>query len=374
MTLVATCEIDSYPLVLGDLLISQQGLVRPHVSVPTRSDLNALLPAEWFRSIEGLERKVGLINDKFAFAWQGTLFAARRIVRDLRDKMGSTQADVDLLANWFLTSRKDFKADCRIIGWLADGAQVSFRCDFLSGDFSSNDHPYLEGTGAHDFRRHLAKGIMETSPAASEFYGAIGKGLGYASNLLGREVAWGRSLQNLYGGGFEVVSQNDGFFSQLDNVAYLFWTVDLENEQPIRLRQIPLIFRYKYVDDILTIESNRPEQLQMEGSGYIARNRLESYIALPVYRDPLPSGSTLEYRLTNPDHMCNFVYVLIPKVGHMYLCVISPNDINRGMMEYRLARGEQEDELELSDRFIPLVFRSIIRRIKDSKAGRLDLS
>ena len=372
MTLIAAFEADSFPVLLGDLTISQMGAVRPSISVPTRTDLSRLLPEDWLRSVVGLKRKIGKINDRIVYGWTGRFLAAKSITKYLKEQIGYSEIDIGQLSRLIVSSDNWGNVECTLIGWLIEGQETSsFKFDFRRQEISVQGHPYIEGSGASDFSRYITGGTMGASRASNPVFSAVGKSLAQAANVLGREILWGQSLQNLYGGGMEVLFFYEGLFHQLDDVAYLFWTADIENERPVRLRFIPTLMRYKYLNDILIIETNRPEQVHAEKGGSLLHNRLEPYIVLPVYMDEISVGSALEYSLTNPNYLCNFVYVLVPDIGHMYLCFIFPNDIRKGMMEFRLANEGGEDELELSEKFQPFIERHITRKIQDCKVGRL---
>src|SRR6266705_1883382 len=152
MTLIGALELETYPLVLGDILISQTGTSKSHISVPTRTDLSGLLPADWLRAVIALKRKVTIINDGLAMAWTGSAFAAARVLNALRLDIGATRITEPELVGFLNRYKDDVDVNCTLIGWLVEqNTRIPFKWSSRSGDLSTNQPPYIEGSGASQF-------------------------------------------------------------------------------------------------------------------------------------------------------------------------------------------------------------------------------
>jgi hypothetical protein len=84
---------------------------------------------------------------------------------------------------------------------------------------------------------------------------ALGFGLHMSGVMLQMELATLASLQNSYGGGYEIAVSVEGRFRKLDDVTYLFWQATTDGPE-VRVSRLPRqAFRYVYRDDLLVIRS-----------------------------------------------------------------------------------------------------------------------
>jgi hypothetical protein len=82
MTAVAGLEINNYPLLVGDLLLSGPN-ESTGFSVPTVDDLSTVFPAGSGFTPSGLSQKITLISEDVMIAWAGNKLAASYVIKEL---------------------------------------------------------------------------------------------------------------------------------------------------------------------------------------------------------------------------------------------------------------------------------------------------
>ena len=84
MTVVARLNINDFPMLVGDLLLSIEDPSASPSAVPTAGDLSALFPAGSPCIPCGLRQKLAVVADNLVVGWSGALDVARDVVGELR--------------------------------------------------------------------------------------------------------------------------------------------------------------------------------------------------------------------------------------------------------------------------------------------------
>lgn len=85
MTAIASFESMGYPVVVGDILLSQERPPAPLCSVPSASDIIEMQLASSDFRISGYAQKVVLPTDLIAMGWAGDMHASQIATRALKD-------------------------------------------------------------------------------------------------------------------------------------------------------------------------------------------------------------------------------------------------------------------------------------------------
>ena len=113
----------------------------------------------------------------------------------------------------------------------------------------------IAGTGQKDFLDLVDQGqFKSTSGAPNRLEVAIGATLGYISNLFVSEIEGSISLQQLYGGGYEVIHPVGDHFEKFCNLTYIFWRMEIHEGVSARVFSPYLAMKYSYYDDLLLIK------------------------------------------------------------------------------------------------------------------------
>ena len=87
MTLVASYSVDNWPVVVGDIMLSNrppQGELRAF-NIPTHDNVNELALPATGRIVSSLVQKLTVLTPKLAVAWAGSPLCAAGIFKDVRE-------------------------------------------------------------------------------------------------------------------------------------------------------------------------------------------------------------------------------------------------------------------------------------------------
>lgn len=221
MTLIAAWKEGNTPILIGDLITSRHWQFdATHHALPTRKDLDRLLPREQGLKIADLCQKAYKISDTLAVAWCNYQFSAKSVLGGLFRRYHDSECTVDGVRS-FLTSMVGYEAlPCTLIGWIMDkgDAQCFKWCSSVPTDFLLGDK-FIEGSGSEYFR-----GIF--TPQARVGEDPLEGALGRVAHILKDEVLYGANLWQLFGGGFQVIYWNGDQFTVLPSTTYIFLQVE----------------------------------------------------------------------------------------------------------------------------------------------------
>lgn len=224
MTVVASFTVKSHPIIVGDLMISNEmipkRLAKPF-NIPTAVDVNRLIPITVWNTVSGLKQKVVVINKNIALAWAGNLNDAAKIIANVNQKAAKEDLSLDKILNFLETQREEVDDILYLTGVLTDDvkravARFAWRSDKGFDTKSYNNELlgeiYVDGTGKDDFLAIAGRlhGNVRSSSTGNTLESAICLSLSMAGQLTGQQMRLGTGLTNFYGGGYELVTLENG--------------------------------------------------------------------------------------------------------------------------------------------------------------------
>lgn len=307
MTAVARIAIQECPMLVADLLLSGQPLPGVIVSVPTVDDLSVAFPPGSPLMPRKLCQKIAVISENLVVGWAGGYDTARAVIGELwrldvaqRFTNESLQRHLDDLDPYSIG----------LVGFIRDPDNriAQFGRSYFNMDTQLFGKVGLLGSGLDDFEKFLRQ--TQQLPEAKNLpmnalQRSIGFGLQMTGSLLRIELESPASLQQFYGGGYEIAVSELGKFKKLDDVTYVFWWVETDGPK-LRGGLVPSrAFRYSYKDDLLRIRS---VAFVPAGTRTIAREQL--FLVPPVYRDVRPDEEADQsLPPLNARWLCNYFLV-----------------------------------------------------------------
>jgi hypothetical protein len=253
MTLIAGYIKNSCPVLLGDVILSSPNGKGPSISTPA-----------WHRAEEAQEeplqivnmvQKVNIIHDHACFAWAGSYVQARVFATALRAHLEANDLDDLKMIEFFKTfDKEDYDdLDC-IIYTVHDGLLKRYHrnaCDYeLDGLMVQTG-----GTG----QAHFIKSVEHFfHPSADENdtreVTVVAPGLSYIASAFGEQLLTGEGMQEGWGGAFELAYYANGKFRKLDDVLYVFWTAEQNDQNEFAVTQFPCLVKTNYFGDTFTVK------------------------------------------------------------------------------------------------------------------------
>ena len=252
MTLIVGYTINCCPVLLGDVLLSQQKPVGGDISVPTWHN-DQLAPRENPLRMTGLVQKINIISDHVCMAWAGSHIRAQTIARELRDHVAQHGANAAKLGAFLNTyDRADLRDLESIIYVVEDGILKPFH---LRAPAYEIDGWTLQsgGTGVEHFISKF--GHFFKLPAADDRSEAavVGPGLSYIAAAFGEQLFTGGGLAEGWGGAFELATFRQGRFQKLDDILYVFWSAQKHADESITVGLYPSLVKTNYFGDTLAV-------------------------------------------------------------------------------------------------------------------------
>ena len=316
MTAVARIAIQECPMLLADLLLSGPPLPGVTASLPTVDDLSVAFPPGSPIVPRELCQKIAVVSENLIVGWAGGYDTARAVIGELRRldvarrfTNESLQRHLDSLDPSVWAENGD-PYSIALVGFIRDPDNriAQFGRSYFNLDTQLFGKVGLLGSGLDDFEKFLQQ--TQQLPESDNIImnvlqQSIGFGLQMGGSLLRIELESPASLQQFYGGGYEIAVSELGKFEKLDDVTYVFWWVETDGPK-LRGGLLPSrAFRYSYQDDLLRIRS---VAFVSGGTGTIAREQL--FLVPPVYRDVHPDEEADHSRPPlNARWLCNYFLV-----------------------------------------------------------------
>jgi hypothetical protein len=285
MTLVVRWEINGFPFLIADTLISGPRNCGPAVAGPMfgpKHAINQVLDAE-YDGPRGLLQKIVFCGDRLVLGWGGPVALAREVIQEIVARQSFEEFTFDSLHK-FLEEYVLAQKQVGLIGFIEESACIK---PFSWGQFSSEKlkdfgEVAVVGTGRDYFFNH-AKRIENFEHGSinwkvENFEEALFRTLSRASMLLSEEQASGRTLVNAFGAAYEVISRRSNRLFKIDDILYLFWDAKVEADGTIGMRQMPHFgCRYGYQKDLLVIRTFKVHNSE-------PRIDTDVYTVCPIYR------------------------------------------------------------------------------------------
>ena len=172
MTLIANFTVNNYPVIMGDLMLSNEMLPRTMAegfNIPTAENVNKRIPVSIWNTVSGLRQKVVVFKNKFALAWSGSLDDAAKVISNIECVINESEFTHNELKNYFDKQVKGIKNDLYLTGMVFDIKTLegekfawSSKKGYLESITTNNlfGEIYVGGSGRDDFLR-LAYNISQ---------------------------------------------------------------------------------------------------------------------------------------------------------------------------------------------------------------------
>lgn len=318
MTAVARLTINNFPVLIGDLLMSNEELDKKVIHLPTVGPHTMVFPTGSGFTISGLRQKLTVIGDNLTVGWAGNRLAAKTIVKELIEINRSSPFTLETLFDYFDRLPKvGINDDVSFVGWTKEGARVR-GFGIRSIEFSSRKFGKvgLLGSGNDDLRNYLEAYPDLLKPEVDHPWHSFSGALLLGGFLLRIEMENLSSLRQYYGGGYEIVGIHEDGFRKLDDVTFAFWEASLIGKKVTFTLQ-PRILKYWYKGDVLLIRSLRIDRPSND-SDFIPTSKVD--VIPPIYRDIADgeiNGVTPEM---NSKILCNYFLVKLPNGISQVFC------------------------------------------------------
>lgn len=282
MTLVCAMRVEGMPILIGDLLIT---------STPSTQEM--LLPLSGLvhgaggavfdgRQIVGLEQKIALINDHVALGWSGTTAVAKSILREIKQILGNSPADGNRMNQIFSMFSKQDLAHVSMVGALSYKGHVEI-CGQVRLYSQQYGPYYAAGTGIHHMVELLDSPVdYFTEGSIVGFPVPATTALWMAGHLLGAEVRGKGTLQDHYGGAFEIAYSDGHMIRKFGDILWSFWNVTVVSSEQFSFAPIGRVLKQSYRDKTLLLRSI---DLEWKSATNASLSGDDFYVVSPIYRN-----------------------------------------------------------------------------------------
>jgi hypothetical protein len=260
MTLIAGFFKDECPILMGDLLVSDDDKSDNEFVFPTVGSVSKRDLSNGEYSPSKLSQKVILVSPKLAICWAGTKIYATAFIKEvIKANLHQTPSyeSLDKVYNDI-----DGYGNISIIGLYRDGTEMRI-FDFNSYPVESSDKGFkyfkAAGTGYAsllEITPELEKAV--THGNLNKLEKGITLSMAVTASLLSKEVLTFSSLKNLFGAGYEIVYPLGSDLVKFKDLTYIFWQTEEEKKGSWKLLRYPfLASNYSYHKDFLVIRTVR---------------------------------------------------------------------------------------------------------------------
>lgn len=269
MTLIAGFFKDECPILMGDLLVSDDDKSDREFVFPTVGSVSKRDLSNGEYSPSKLSQKVILLSPKLAICWAGTKIYATAFIKEVikanshqapsYESLGKVYNDIGGYGN------------ISIIGLYRDGIEMRI-FDFNAYTIESTDKGFkyckTAGTGYAALLKIMSELETEvTRGTLNKLKKGIASSMAVTSSLLSQEVLTFSSLKDLFGAGYEFVHPLGSNLAKFKDLTYIFWQVKEENQGSWKLLHYPfLASNYSYYKDFLVIRTVRISPIKKTNS------------------------------------------------------------------------------------------------------------
>ncbi len=258
MTIVLNSNVNNYPLMLGDVLLSPASATEAlPVSIPTfKTYPEALRQLIASAPPLGCCQKLIIVNHELVLGWSGPIVEAEEVVSDIVYRYAGSTPKIEEIKSYLATQncRSRKLAITGIVkhgrgAWFFQENSVTFPTRDTAWNF------YAIGSGSYHLNeqlRSIAWNNTVADRAVNKLEYAIALGLSWAGTLLGQELLTGATLKNRFGAGFELISLWGEEFAKLNRILYVVWLYDIGSPENVRILQV---VNYVYMDEFLVVRT-----------------------------------------------------------------------------------------------------------------------
>jgi len=250
MTLIVAIKENETPILIGDMLFSSEPpFYYEHNSIPTRDDLEVIIPRGHKLHIDKPFQKSYIISSTFAVGFSGFFDPAQDIVNTLLLLFSNSEPTIKEVRQHFTRITDHKSPPCTIIGWVIDdGEKFCFRWKSNEPEKFVLDSQFIEGSGRNHFLNLYKKRGLFISKNPIEMVLCI------IGNLLKDEVLYGKNLHYRFGGGYKVIYFDGEKFVTIPSVTYIFLRLDeVEKNKEISLIEMNRIIKFFQNDEVMEV-------------------------------------------------------------------------------------------------------------------------
>lgn len=296
MTMIAINTNYNIPTIIGDLLIT--GNVKPERFVLPSTGANILDQVDQDASLFPirLTQKVYILQDNLVIAFAGNGPDIKRFLFDIRlhCKCHDDNITQKNLRRWLEEYELD-EPDAISFGILfaeTTGGKITL-FQWLFGKWKKEDSETFEqtwatGSGAEAFLSEAKRNQGFTTVLSRKEVGyALQSNIILVAKILAKERLSLSTIQEYWGGGFEVTYFNGTKFSKFDELVYLIFQARQEEDESLSLPIPTLLMHYEYISEVLLITvinlqkgqtERKDEQLIMSSQQF----NVTRYVVTPI--------------------------------------------------------------------------------------------
>ncbi len=329
MTIVARFGIQGCPMLMADLLVSDDGPWALPAPIPTVDDISKAFPARSRCVPSGMCQKLVVLSESFVLGWSGELQVAKEVISEVRRMNAVIPFTAETLIKHFDSLGDSVWEKIGIAGFIEDATNniQAFNCEKATTFKTALlDDVALLGSGTESVRRELQgfTTLPVTLGGTSNVVNkAVGYGLTLSGSLLNIEIATLENLKDFYGGGYEISTVLNKKFAKVDDITYLFWQTGIDGKGDFGISRIPVrAFRYSYHNDILLIRS-----VKFQDKGDTGSMGQQFFAVPPIYRNPdRRELDGVTWASLNARFLCNYFMVPMAPKGVAVLAAVTFKD------------------------------------------------
>jgi hypothetical protein len=340
MTAVACLEFKGYPLLFGDLLVSSRTAPNTTVSLPS---LDVKYGPQVVVGPTGLCQKITILADNMIVGWAANRISeAADVIKGLKLHCEYEGFNLDALGQFLRGQRRELWDGLELAGFILENEKhVVFRsANCRTVDTPAFGEVALLGTGRDLLEQHLHKDFSE--PVCHEdpenlAIQAVAYGMSTMGNFITMEQFACESLDNFFGGGYEIATRSFDKFVKLSDVLYAFWRATLApDRKSVRLRVCPfLLFRYEYYGDLLAIRATTVHEQHGESHGVE-----KLFVIPPIYREPTDEEkANPPVPPFNARWICNYVQIMTA-LNEMDITTLARYSHNPTWLQFKESDGK----------------------------------
>lgn len=289
MTLISGFFIDGCPILMGDLLVSDEDKADKEFVFPTAGKVSKRDIRNGIYSPSHLCQKAILISPKLAICWANKKIYASSFIEEIINANGHINPSHELLSAIY--NDIGGPGNLSIVGIYRDGMEMRI-FDYESWPV---DHPYpgfryfkAVGSGYASLLDMIPNlGMGAPSRKINKLERGISTAIHFITSLLSKEIIDPSSLKDLFGVGYEIIHPLGDSLAKFTKLTYVFWTALEEESGNWKLLPFPFLsFNYSYIGDILIIRCARASSLNQKASCKIDSDEL--HVISPIHRDLNP--------------------------------------------------------------------------------------
>jgi hypothetical protein len=354
--------VGSYPVLVGDILLSGLEVLGKQVHIPTIGNIDSVFPEGAGFSIVGLCQKLCIVNDRIAIGWAGRRFSAATVIKHLIVECAKREFTLEDITNfWENDVDKWHKDDLSLVGFIKYGNLINwFGFNFFQFCSQQFGDVYLSGTGVqatHDFLETLVQ--QEYPSGMNALEKATATALFVSTHMIGNELIRPEVLLNYFGGGAEIVSLVKGKFRKIGEITYVFWYVKENEDQTINFRLPKMALKFTYHEDFLLIRRGTFDESENPFVVKCDDHRVD--IVEPIHKSfDISHAKNLSIPSFNSRWTCHFILVE-EKNGSFSLRILQRHTGNGDYEFFFVENNGLIENLEMKEQFLRSLYSSVIQ-------------